>query len=88
MVIYNMRNFITENNLSFEQGSRNSTVVTLIGYAQFKGLTSQELIDILNPEITNDIFILEEINRLWDYCKVNNYKAWWKSEDSKLQYTF
>ena len=83
-----MRDFINENSISFEQGSRNSSIVTLIGYAQHKGLTKLQLSDELSAEINNDTFIQEELDRLWDYCKDRNYKAWWSSEDAKLQYTF
>lgn len=83
-----MRRFIKENNISFEPGSRNTSVTTLIGYAQHKGLTCQELIDFLEPEISNDFFILEEVNRLWDYCKKNNYKKFWKTQTAKSQYNF
>ena len=83
-----MRDFINKNIISFEPGSRNSTVVTLIGYAQFKGLSQSELEVELAAESNADPFIAEEIERLWNYCKVSNYKAWWKSEDAKMQYTF
>lgn len=83
-----MRNFITENKLSFKPGSRNSTITTLIGYSQFKELTCQELIDELNAEIINDVFILEEVNRLWDYCKARNYKSFWNSPEAVNQYSF
>lgn len=83
-----MRDFINENNISFEPGSRNTSVTTLIGYAQYKGLTCQELIDELDAEITKDIFILQEVNRLWDYCKSRNYKNFWKTAKAKKQYKF
>jgi len=83
-----MRNFINENSISFEQGSRNSSITTLIGYAQFKGLTKSQLSDELSDEINKDIFIQEELDRLWDYCKARNYKNWWSTTEAKLQYTF
>ena len=83
-----MRDFINENSISFEQGSRNSSITTLIGYAQFKGLTKEQLEDALNEEIKADGFIGVEIDRLWDYCKARNYKNWWNTTEAKLQYTF
>jgi hypothetical protein len=83
-----MRDFINENSISFEQGSRNSSITTLIGYAQFKGLTKEELKLELSKEIIEDSFIKEEIDRLWDYCKARNYKNWWSTTEAKLQYTF
>ena len=83
-----MRNFINENYISFEQGSRNSSITTLIGFSQYKGLTKEELKLELSKEIIEDSFIKEEIDRLWDYCKVRNYKNWWSTPEASLQYTF
>ena len=83
-----MRKFITDNDISFEPGSRNSSVVTLIGYAQHLGLMQGQLEDELEQEIDNDSFIQEEIDRLWDYCKASNYKKFWSTKQAKAQYTF
>jgi len=83
-----MRKFITDNDISFEPGSRNSSVVTLIGYAQHLGLMQERLEDELKQEIDNDSFIQEEIDRLWDYCKASNYKKWWTTKQAKAQYKF
>ena len=83
-----IKNFIEENNISFAQGERNTSVVTLIGYAQYLGLTKEELKLELSKEIIEDSFIKEEIDRLWDYCKVRNYKNWWSTTEASLQYTF
>ena len=49
-----IRKFIEENDLSFEKGSRNSTMVTLMGYAQHLGLSKEELEEELSDEIDND----------------------------------
>jgi hypothetical protein len=83
-----MRKFITDNDISFEPGSRNSSVVTLIGYAQHLGWDQGQLEDELEQEIDNDSFIQEEIDRLWDYCKASNYKKWWTTKHAKVQYKF
>jgi hypothetical protein len=83
-----MRKFITDNDISFEPGSRNSSVVTLIGYAQHLGLMQEQLEAALNDEIKVDGFIGTEIDRLWDYCKANNYKKWWTTKEARNQYTF
>jgi len=83
-----IRNFITENNISFEPGSRNTSVVTLIGYAQHLGLTNDQLQEELTNEIELDQFIQEEIDRLWDYCKFRDYKAYWVKPEAALQYVF
>jgi len=73
-----LRNFIKEKNLSFKEGNRNTTVVTIIGYSQYLKLTKSDLKSELSNEIKLDNFIDEEIDRLWDYCKDNNYKNYWE----------
>ncbi len=83
-----IRDFINENSIDFSIGQRNSSVVTLIGYAQFRELTKEELEDALNEEIKADGFIGIEIDRLWDYCKARNYKNWWSTTEAKEVYTF
>lgn len=83
-----IKNFITENKITFQEGERNASIVTLIGFTQFKGLDIEDLEDALEEEITQDSFLSEEIDRLWDYCKAKNYKDFWVKEEAKLQYTF
>jgi hypothetical protein len=83
-----IRDFINENIIDFSVGQRNSSITTLIGFSQFKGLTKSQLSDELSDEINKDIFIQEELDRLWDYCKARNYKNWWSTTEAKLQYTF
>ena len=83
-----IKNFIEENNISFAQGERNTSVVTLIGYAQYLGLTKEELKLELSKEIIEDSFIKEEINRLWDYCKARSYRTYWNTPDAKNRYIF
>lgn len=81
-----MKNFITKNNISFEPGSRNTSVTTLIGYAQHLGLSKDALEIELAEEIKADNFISEEIDRLWDYCKARNYKNYWTSKEASELY--
>lgn len=83
-----MRKFINENNISFEEGNRNSSVVICIGYAQHLGWTKDQLETILDDEIEEDSFIQDEITRLWDYCKAKNYKTFWSTDEAKKQYNF
>jgi len=83
-----IKNFIEENNISFAEGERNTSVVTLIGYAQHLKLTKSEFRGELAQEIKDDMFIGEEIERLWDYCVTKKYKNFWKKQEAKLQYTF
>ena len=83
-----IKQFIQDNDLSLEEGTRNSTIVTLIGYSQYLDLSKKQLEESLREEINNDDVIQEEIDRLWSYCKSNNYKKYWLSEIAKNQYKF
>lgn len=83
-----MKNFITENDITFTEGNRNATITTLIGYSQHLGITKQVMKDNLSSEIAKDSFINDEIDRLWNYCENRNYKKFWNSEEAKLRYKF
>lgn len=83
-----IKNFMKDNDLVLSRGSRNSTIVILVGYVQHIGWNRQQLLDALSDEISNDKFIGEEVNRLWEYCEDNNYKKFWKTEQAKAQYVF
>jgi len=83
-----MEVFIKNNHLSFGKGRRNSTVTVLVGYAQHLKMTKDDLKTSLSVQISEDSFIKEEIDRLWDYCKSNKYAAFWKTAEAKKQYKF
>lgn len=83
-----IKEFITNNNLSLEEGSRNSSIVCIIGYAQHLGLTENQLQEELDEESDNDLFIYEEIARLFDYCKTKKYKNYWTTPEAKSKYKF
>jgi|JI10StandDraft_1071094.scaffolds.fasta_scaffold229555_2 hypothetical protein len=80
--------FIINNNISFEKGNRNSSIVTLIGYSQHLNLNKEDLVSKLENQIKNDSFIEEEIDRIWNYCNSKNYKAFWSTNLAKSQYEF
>lgn len=82
-----IRNFINDNNLSFAEGNRNTTITTLVGYSQYLELSKEDLLGELSNEIKADNFIEEEVERLWYYCKINNYKEYWVSRGT-TQYTY
>ena len=83
-----IREFIKDNDLSFEPGNRNSTMVTLMGYAQHLGLSKKDLEEELSNEIYNDDVIQDELDERWGYCERNNYKKYWTSDEAKTQYVF
>lgn len=83
-----IKEFIKNNNLSLEEGNRNSSLVVIIGFSQHLGLTRNDLENELMVEINEDSFISEEIARLFDYCKTKKYKNYWLSPEAKSKYKF
>lgn len=83
-----IREFIKENNLSFAEGNRNSTITKLIGYSQYLNMEKSELEIELSSEIENDTFIKNEVDRLWDYCKIKKYKKIWEKIETKSIYKY
>jgi len=83
-----LRKFIDENNLYFDEGSRNSTIVVLIGFSQHLGLSLTDVETELQSEIDDDYFIQEELDRLWQYCANRNYKNYWSTPEAKNKYKF
>lgn len=83
-----IRDFIDNNKLSFEQGNRNTTIVTLIGYTQYLGFEQEDLETELEKEIEEDSFIQDEIDRIWNFCKSKNYKNFWSTSKAKELYNF
>lgn len=83
-----MREFINNNDLSFDEGSRNTTIVTLIGHVQHLGWSKEALEEELLTEIEEDSFIQEEIDRLWSWCLNHNYAKFWTTPKAKELYKF
>jgi hypothetical protein len=83
-----IREFIEENNIEFYRGIRNTSITILIGYAQFLGLTKEQLEEELATEISADSFIEQEIDRLWSYCENRDYKDFWSTEEAIDEYKF
>ena len=83
-----IKKFIKNNYLSFEEGNRNSSIVTLIGFSLHLGLDIKTLEKELKEEISVDNFILDEINRLWGYCNFKRYGDYWKNEKAKEVFDF
>jgi hypothetical protein len=83
-----IRQFINDNNISFTEGSRNTSCTIIIGYALHLGLSQTDLEAELQPEIKEDGFIQDELDRLFLYCLSNNYGKFWSSKAAKKQYKF
>lgn len=83
-----IQEFIKNNNLTFEEGCRNSHVTIIIGYAQHLGLTEEQLDEELQKQYDEDSFIAEEVTRLFAYCENRNYKNYWSTPAAKKAYKF
>lgn len=83
-----IKSFVEDNGISFSEGVRNTSVTTLIGLSLYLGLSEDDLRIALANEIEADGFISDEITRLWNYCKSNNYGKWWESVAAKELYKF
>jgi len=83
-----IRKFIENNNMTFTEGERNSNIVTLIGYSLHENISEENLKNELKPEIEEDSFIKDEIERLYNYCKINNYADFWSTPEAKNMYKF
>jgi len=90
--IEKLKTFIKENNLSFNEGERNSNIVILCGFALFnenileecKEVIPKEFIDTLKKE-TN---VFQEIERVYYYADSRNYKKYWGTAMAQAQYKF
>ena len=80
--------FIKANKLSFKKGNRNSTITTLVGYAQHLNITKTKLLAGIGEQVFTDSFIKEEVDRLWPYCAEHNYKEFWTTKEASKRYKF
>lgn len=83
-----MKEFIKNNNITFEVGKRNNSVTICIGYAQYIEISKDELKKSLSKQIKADSFIEEEIERLWDYCDRNVYRNYWVGPEAHKLYKY
>jgi hypothetical protein len=83
-----IQKFIDDNRLGFssEGSGLNSNCTVISGYALHIGL---ELFDDLYnemPIMTNDGY--EELQRVFEYAKDNNYEKYWTTPDAKGRWIF
>ena len=82
-----LKTFIKDNNLTFEEGSRNSNIVVLCGYACHIGADKFDCVEALDKK-DKVLAATMEIERVHDYATIHNYKAFWRTEAAKEQYKF
>lgn len=84
-----IRDFIKNNHLSFKYGRRNSDSVILAGYClHIKCKDVDNIIKIMHSEVGSSHDYDDEFQRVFKYAINNNYERFWKTEESKKQYTF
>lgn len=86
-----LKQFIKDNNLEFTEGRRNFDSVVLSGYALYLDANSEQLknaIEIVLGEEIWDDNLEDELDRVFDYAKSNNYGKWWEKEEAKKMYKF
>lgn len=83
--------FIKENNLTFNEGERNTNITILVGFSLAIEAEMGEILQAIkksDTEYQNIFFIEEEIKRVYDYAEDNNYDDFWLTEEAHDQYTF
>ena len=92
-MIEKLKTFIKDNNLSFKEGQRNTNATILCGYALFIGVEDLELIEdaieqVFTFEVWEDGELQDEIDRVFNYTKFNNYGKWWEKPEATKMYKF
>lgn len=82
-----LQKFIEDNNLSFQEGQRNTSTVILCGFSLYNEISIQEIHNAINDkEFSSEL--TQELKRVYEYAKRNNYREYWNSEDAKTRYKF
>lgn len=81
--IEKLEKFIKNNKLEFVEGRRNNDITILSGFACYIDATEEELKKAIKiPSLD------EEIERVFDYAKENDYGEWWTEDAAKIEYKF
>ncbi len=83
----NLKEFIKENNLTFEVGVRNTNVTILCGYALHNKNTVEECKEAIEEKfVSTELF--QEIERVYNYAESNDYGNYWTTTDAISRYKF
>lgn len=84
-----IKDFIENNNLTFEPGRRNSDSCILSGYALHLGMkNANKLESLIEKYCENSEDFQEEFNRVYNYASQNNYGKFWTTEEARKEYKF
>lgn len=83
-----LRQFIEDNNLTFEHGRRNADSVILSGYALHLKYTNASSIRRDVKDMVQGINTYRDFDTTFKYAKRNKYGNYWETEDAKKKYKF
>jgi hypothetical protein len=84
-----LKRFIVDNNLQFTEGRRNSDSTIISGFALHIGETEITNIEqAIEEAIVEPDEYYDELEKVFEYAKNNNYHQYWTSKDAKKQYKF
>lgn len=87
--IKKIKDFIKNNGITFEHGSRNTHSTIISGYSLSLPSTSKSgLVKILLEECPNIKGYPKEFNNVFEFAKRNNYERYWDTVDAKERYKF
>lgn len=80
--------FIKDNGLDFSgDGSElNSNCVILSGYMLYIGIEEEEEIEMALEDLDISLEGTNELLRVFDYAKENNYGLWWKNKENRKKF--
>lgn len=82
-----LKQFIKANNLTFNEGERNTNVTILCGYALHMDKTVEDCKQAIPSKfVTGELN--QEIERVYDYADCNDYGNYWTSDDAISRYKF
>lgn len=91
-LINKIETFIKVNGLDFsgEGSDLNSACVILAGYSLFIEIDESDLLDYLKnlPVDKFSAYAMVEFERVYEYAELENYGAWWYSNQAKREYKF
>ena len=82
-----LKEFISNNKLTFTVGERNSNITILCGYAIWNGDSIEDCKNAI-PSPQKSGAVNQEIERVYKYAKDNHYGDFWDTEEAKNEYMF
>lgn len=81
-----LKKFIKDNNLTFEEGTRNSDSCILAGYALHLQMNMTEVMQCIETVCPDSTNYREEFIPVFEHATNKGYGSWWAYEDNSKQY--